>query len=204
MGEVSGLTPAKLQRVRGRLVEFAEEMFEPMARKDQRRWGEAYLCRLMLDGKRKSIEPMAARLQDGDEECLQQFVNQSPWRPEPGRRRLAARMDAEICPQAWGIDDTGFPSSETTRSAWRASTAAPWARSAIARSGSRSRRLPRRPPVRSTGGCSCPPSGTGTHRGRPARGSQGVLHQPELELARQMINEARQCGLQAPVLVLDD
>jgi hypothetical protein len=41
MSEVSGLTPAKLQRVRGRLVEFAAEMFEPMARKDQRRWAKS-------------------------------------------------------------------------------------------------------------------------------------------------------------------
>jgi DDE superfamily endonuclease len=63
----------------------------------------------MLDGKRKSIEPMAARLQDGDEQCLQQFVNQSPWRWEPVRQRLAIRMSAEISPQAWVIDDTGFP-----------------------------------------------------------------------------------------------
>ena len=86
MSEVSGLTPAKLQRVRGRLVEFAEEMFEPMARKDQRRWGEVYLRGLMLDGKRKSIEPMAASLEDGDEQCLQQFVNQSPWDWQPVRR----------------------------------------------------------------------------------------------------------------------
>ncbi len=73
MGGVSGLTPGRLKRVRTRLVEFAEEMFEPMARKDQRRWGEVYLRGLMLDGKRKSIEPMAARLEDGDEQCLQQF-----------------------------------------------------------------------------------------------------------------------------------
>jgi SRSO17 transposase len=109
MGEVSGLSAAKLQRVRGRLVEFAEEMFEPMARSDQRRWGEVYLRGLMLDGKRKSIEPMAARLEDGEEQCLQQFVNQSPWRSEPVRRNLALRMDAEICPDAWVIDDTGFP-----------------------------------------------------------------------------------------------
>ena len=109
MSEVSGLTPAKLQRVRGRLVEFTEEMFEPMVRKDQRRWGEVYLRGLMLDGKRKSIEPMAGRLEDGDEQCLQQFVNQSPWPWEPVRRGLAMRMDAEICPQAWVIDDTGFP-----------------------------------------------------------------------------------------------
>lgn len=109
MSEVSGLSAAKLQRVRGRLVEFAEEMFEPMARSDQRRWGEVYLRGLMLDGKRKSIEPMADRLADGDEQCLQQFVNQSPWQPEPVRRNLALRMHAEIEPEAWVIDDTGFP-----------------------------------------------------------------------------------------------
>jgi SRSO17 transposase len=109
MGAVSGLSAKQLQRVRGRLVEFADEMFESMARKDQCRWGEVYLRGLMLDGKRKSVEPMAARLQDGDEQCLQQFVNQSPWRWEPVRQRLAIRMSAEISPQAWVIDDTGFP-----------------------------------------------------------------------------------------------
>ena len=104
-----GLTPAKLRRVRGRLVEFAEQMFEPMPRKDQRRWGEVYLRGLMLDGKRKSIEPMAARLEDGDEQCLQQFVNQSPWDWQPVRRALAERISAELEPEAWIIDDTGFP-----------------------------------------------------------------------------------------------
>jgi SRSO17 transposase len=109
MGSVSGLSVKQLQRVRGRLVEFAGEMFEPMGREDQRRWGEVYVRGLMLDGKRKSIEPMAARLEDGDEQCLQQFVNQSPWRWEPVRERLALRMSAEIDPAAWVIDDTGFP-----------------------------------------------------------------------------------------------
>jgi SRSO17 transposase len=109
MQPVSGLTAKQLARVRGRLQRFAVEMFEPMARKDQRRWGEVYLRGLMLDGKRKSIEPMAARLEDGDEQCLQQFVNQSPWEWEPVRERLAVRMCAAVDPQAWVIDDTGFP-----------------------------------------------------------------------------------------------
>lgn len=49
-----------------------------MARIDQRRRGERYLRGLMLDGKRKSIEPLAQCLPDGDEQCLQQVVNQSP------------------------------------------------------------------------------------------------------------------------------
>jgi SRSO17 transposase len=109
MREVAGLSERELARVRGRLVEFSEEMFVSMPRKDQRRWGEVYLRGLMLDGKRKSVEPMAARLADGDEQCLQQFVNQSPWDPVPVRRAVAVRMSRELEPEAWVIDDTGFP-----------------------------------------------------------------------------------------------
>lgn len=109
MAAVAGLSVEQLAGVRGRLEAFAEEIFAPMARKDQRRWGCVYLRGLMLDGRRKSIEPMAARLEDGDEQCLQQFVNQSPWDWVPVGRSLARRMDAEIAPRAWVIDDTGFP-----------------------------------------------------------------------------------------------
>src|SRR5271168_920312 len=109
MRAVAGLSRGELVRVRGRLEVFAGEMFDSMRRKDQRRWGEVYLRGLMLDGKRKSIEPMAARLDDGDEQCLQQFVNQSPWDWQPVRRALAQRVSAEIESEAWIVDDTGFP-----------------------------------------------------------------------------------------------
>src|SRR5439155_14235013 len=109
MAAVVGLKPTQLQKVRGRLEAFAAEMFEPMERSDQRRWGEVYLRGLMLEGKRKSIEPMASRLSDGDEQCLQQFVNQSPWDWVAVRERLALRMSEEISPEAWIVDDTGFP-----------------------------------------------------------------------------------------------
>jgi hypothetical protein len=49
--------------------------------------GGVYLRGLMLDGKRKSIEPMAARLEDGDEQCLQQFVTAAGMLEAEGRFR---------------------------------------------------------------------------------------------------------------------
>ena len=109
MGRVTGLKPRELAQVRGRLMEFAEDMLTPIPRRDSRGWGERYLRGLMLDGRRKSIQPMAERLEDGDEQCLQQFVNQSPWDWTPVRERLAKRMVSEIEPEGFVIDDTGFP-----------------------------------------------------------------------------------------------
>jgi SRSO17 transposase len=111
------VTPAQLRRIRTRLATFAQDIFASLSRKDQRRWGQTYLRGLLLDGRRRSIQPMAARLARGDpdadpyalEQALQQFVNQSPWDPVPVRRRLAERMTAAIGPTAWVIDDTGFP-----------------------------------------------------------------------------------------------
>jgi SRSO17 transposase len=103
------MKPAELAAVRADLLAFAQDVFASLPRRDQRRWGETYLRGLMTDGRRKSIEPMAARLADGDEQCLQQFVNQSPWPWEPVRERLARRMTEKIAPLALIVDDTGFP-----------------------------------------------------------------------------------------------
>ncbi len=65
---------------------------------------------LLLDGERKSVEPMAKRLPDGNEQAMQQFVGQSPWEWQPVWERLARRMVKELEPDAvWVIDDTGFP-----------------------------------------------------------------------------------------------
>jgi SRSO17 transposase len=65
---------------------------------------------LLLDGERKSVEPMAGRLPDGNEQAMQQFVGQSPWEWQPVWQRLARRMVKELEPEAvWVIDDTGFP-----------------------------------------------------------------------------------------------
>ena len=104
-----GVKAADLADARAALVEFAEEMYRPLVRCDQRAKGEQYVRGLLLEGRRKSIQPMAARLPDGDEEGLQQFIADSPWDDVPVRRRLARRMTAEIEPEGWVIDDTALP-----------------------------------------------------------------------------------------------
>lgn len=76
-------------------------------------WGGCYLRGLMLDGRRKSVQPMAERLPDGNMQALQQFVNQSPWDPLPVRRRIAERLSGAIGPEVWVIDDVSFPKCGT-------------------------------------------------------------------------------------------
>ena len=104
-----GVTAADLDAQRAGLIVFAEEMYGSLARCDQRAKGEQYVRGLLLEGRRKSIQPMAARLPDGDEQGLQQFITDSPWRDAPVRRRLATRMTREIAPVGWVVDDTGLP-----------------------------------------------------------------------------------------------
>ena len=102
------MTPEELAAVRGRLAEFAAEVFAPLARSDQRGKGQTYLRGLLLDGRRKSMQPMAERL-GVDHQGLQQFVSSSTWEVEPIRERLARRAVEVIAPDAWVVDDTGFP-----------------------------------------------------------------------------------------------
>jgi SRSO17 transposase len=102
-----GVDERELAGLRTALLEFAEEVFAGFARADQRANGVRYLRGLMLDGQRKSMQPMAARL-GVDHQQLQQFMTSSTWDYVAVRRRLAARLIELIEPVAWVIDDTGF------------------------------------------------------------------------------------------------
>ena len=106
---MGGLTPAELAAVGGRLEAFADDIFESLPRTDQRARGQCYLRGLLLDGRRKSIQPMAARLGEVHYQALHHFVATSPWDPGPVRRRLAERLIGALGPTAWVVDDTGFP-----------------------------------------------------------------------------------------------
>ena len=106
---MGGLTPAELAAIRGRLEGFADDIFESLPRTDQRARGQCYLRGLLLDGRRKSIEPMAKRLGEVHYQALHHFVATSPWDWRPVRRRLAERLISALAPTAWVVDDTGFP-----------------------------------------------------------------------------------------------
>src|SRR3954451_17286262 len=103
----------ELAGVRDLLVGFVQEVFAPLARKDQRAKGSLYLQGLMLEGRRKSMQPMGGRL-GVDYQQLQQFVSSSPWKIEPVRRTLANLAVDTVGPEAWVIDDTGFTKDGTS------------------------------------------------------------------------------------------
>jgi SRSO17 transposase len=106
------VTPDELSVVRQRLEAFAADVFAPVARSDQRIKGVTYLRGLLLDGRRKSMQPMAERL-GVDHQGLQQFVTTSTWDTAAVRARLARRAVELVEPVAWVVDDTGFPKDGT-------------------------------------------------------------------------------------------
>lgn len=59
------------------LRQFVAEIFASLVRKDQRATSSYYLQGLMLEGRRKSMQPMGERL-GIDHQRLQQFVSTSP------------------------------------------------------------------------------------------------------------------------------
>src|SRR5664279_995016 len=62
----------------------------------------------MLDGQRKSMQPMAERLGTSYQQ-VQQFVTSSTWDVSGVRRRAATMAVDVLAPRVWVIDDTGFP-----------------------------------------------------------------------------------------------
>ena len=112
------LDSAVLDRLRDSAALFADDF--PPAK--PARWAGVYLQGLLLDGERKSIEPLARRvtLPDGltstdPEQALQQFVSQSPWDEQAVLRRCRAHL-ARTFSSPRGIflfDDVAFPKQGT-------------------------------------------------------------------------------------------
>jgi SRSO17 transposase len=99
----------EVERLREDLTEYTADVFGSLARSGWQERAGWYLHGLMLDGRRKSIQPMAARLGGAvHEQALNHFVTNSPWPVEPIRARIAELIDEAVTPVAWAIDDTGL------------------------------------------------------------------------------------------------
>ena len=110
------MNSAQIRRVERELGEFVDSMVADMGRPERRRAMGLYVTGLLLDGDRKSIEPMAGRLVDDAREVeamrqrLQQCVTVSGWSDREMLGRLARKVDRELPGvEALVVDDTGHP-----------------------------------------------------------------------------------------------
>ena len=111
-------TPELSPSVLGRLADYAASFAEDFPQARPAAWAGVYLQGLLLDGERKSIEPLSRRVtlpqglavQD-PEQALQQFVNQSPWDEAKVLRRYRRAMaDTFASPQGiFLFDDVSCP-----------------------------------------------------------------------------------------------
>lgn len=110
------MTPHALKKLDRELTAFIADMTVDMGRPERRAAMGHYLTGLLLDGERKSVQPMAARLVDDPAQAdamrqrLADCVSSSPWSDSELLRRLALKFDREMPGlETFVIDDTGFP-----------------------------------------------------------------------------------------------
>jgi SRSO17 transposase len=106
----------EIERLERELGNYLDSMLAGMGRVERRAAMRGYVTGLLLDGERKSIEPIAGRLVDdvaeiqGMRQRLQQAVTVAEWSDAEIFRRVAIKIDRELpAVEALVIDDTGFP-----------------------------------------------------------------------------------------------
>ena len=111
-------TPELAPEVLGRLDAYAARFRTDLNRPRQAQYSGVYLQGLILDGERKSIEPLSRKvippqgLQVADlDQALQQFVGQSTWDEQAVGKRYRSTMAETFASPAgiFVIDDTSFP-----------------------------------------------------------------------------------------------
>src|SRR4051794_5689178 len=111
-------TPELSPSALGRLAEYASTFAPEFPQARPALWAGVYLQGLLIDGERKSVEPLSRRVTLPEEldvkdpdQALQQFVNQSPWDHKPVLRRYRSLL-AQTLASPQGIflfDDVSFP-----------------------------------------------------------------------------------------------
>jgi SRSO17 transposase len=100
-----------------RLDEYLDELATALGHADREAPFRSYCLGLLLDGERKSVEPMAARLDpehvQAKHQSLHHFVAQAVWSDgavlEAVRRHVVPALERHGPITAWIVDDTGIP-----------------------------------------------------------------------------------------------
>ena len=106
-----------VREARGRFASYVEHIASTLGHADRRTPFRSYCAGLILPGDRKSVEPIAARIEprrvQGAHQSLHHFVANADWSQEDLLRRVrtfvlpAIEKSGRI--SAWIVDDTGFP-----------------------------------------------------------------------------------------------
>jgi SRSO17 transposase len=114
------MTTNQLKELESELARFLELMLSGIGRRETRENLSHYVHGLLLDGDRKSMQPMARRLAKSETEAeavrqqLQQGICVCPWDDSPIYKRLAqVALEKFKGWEAWVLDDTGFPKKGT-------------------------------------------------------------------------------------------
>jgi len=112
----SNLAPRDVAALQEELAAY-HQVFQPLfARAEQRQWARAYLQGQLLDLERKSIEPMALALPDGDVQAMQQFISAGAWEDDAilqQHQRLVAETLGDAETGVLIIDGCDFPKQGT-------------------------------------------------------------------------------------------
>jgi len=112
-------TPELGSAVLGRLRDYATLFADQFPHAKPALWASVYLQGLLIDGERKSVEPLSGRVSlpdelasiKGPEQALQQFVSHSPWDHRHVLKRYRSEL-ARTFASPRGIfvfDDVSFP-----------------------------------------------------------------------------------------------
>lgn len=110
------MTPRELAELADDLEGFLEQMTFGLGRLERRNAMKAYSRGLLLDGERKSMEPIAARIASSPADVvpcrqrLHEAISMAEWDQTEVFRRIAIRVRHELPKvEALVVDDTGIP-----------------------------------------------------------------------------------------------
>src|SRR6266540_1444980 len=110
------IAPRDVEALAGELVAYHAYFAPLFQRAEQRHWALAYLQGQLLDLDRKSIEPMALALADGDVQAMQQFISLGAWDDDrilQQHQQLVAETLGDAPTGVLIIDGCDFPKQGT-------------------------------------------------------------------------------------------